>query len=439
MTPDSISFSLPPQAPIGDPSAENNIISPEQLAAAAKMKQWEVAVTQETTLPETKSSFGSFEKKEKKERFAFLELHIMTAATGWLVFALIGILFLFIAKINTRGAQGSPEHMTTVNMYKDTVLFVDDIIGYPGITNYETIASISSMDDVNKIVQSPIPYIFKKDIMNRLMDNLKITILTSNKKAQEVTQEITKYGFIHPDMMLLMENSKSKIPIMTSLHTLETVKFGTALKLFSMLDTFLYQASQNLWLSKDALEKNINSYLDNGEKYISNYLSMCYLNPYEKLPDCNQINDFANYFKYEQPEANVDNRLLSRLLELVENRLETSSVASIKIDFNRFDPNAKNLAFEVTISTLAEDEVAFLAKGVLNPHVFILSTLVNLLKQSLFVIGDSISVQNITVKDQNLTVWNVQIPIKTSSMSFNLPLQNSSEREIFDFLDMTKY
>ena len=112
------------------------------------------------------------------------------------MFALIGILFLFIAKINTRGAQGSPEHMTTVNMYKDTVLFVDDIIGYPGITNYETIASISSMDDVNKIVQSPIPYIFKKDIMNRLMDNLKITILTSNKKAQEVTQEITKYGFI---------------------------------------------------------------------------------------------------------------------------------------------------------------------------------------------------------------------------------------------------
>lgn len=131
---------------------------------------------------------------------------------------------------------------------------------------------------------------------------------------------------------------------------------------------------------------------------------MCYLNPYEKLPDCNQINDFANYFKYEQPEANVDNRLLSRLLELVENKLETSSVASIKMSFNRFDPNAKNLAFEVTISTLAEDEVAFLAKGILNPHVFILSTLVNLLKQSLFVIGDSISVQNITVRDQNIAV-----------------------------------
>ena len=117
----------------------------------------------------------------------------------------------------------------------------------------------------------------------------------------------------------------------------------------------------------------------------------------------------------------------------------SSSVASIKINFNRFDPNAKNLSFQVTISTLAEDEAAFVAKGILNPHVFILSTLVNLLKQSLFVIGDSINVQNIAVKKQNITIGNVQIPVKTSTMSFDLPLQNSSEREIFDFLDITKY
>ena len=236
-----------------------------------------------------------------------------------------------------------------------------------------------------------------------------------------------------------MESSKDKIPIMTSLHTLETVKFGTALKLFSMLDTFLQQASQTLWTNKQFLETLITSYLANGEAYISNYLSMCYLNPYERLPDCNQINDFANYFKYENPDTKIDYTVLARLLELVENKLETSSVASIKINFNRFDPNAKNLSFQVTISTLAEDEAAFVAKGILNPHVFILSTLVNLLKQSLFVIGDSINVQNIAVKKQNITIGNVQIPVKTSTMSFDLPLQNSSEREIFDFLDITKY
>lgn len=437
MSPETPSFSLSPQAPVGETIPANNIVSPEQLAASTL---WENKTTKsESIAPENAVPFGAYQKKEKKARFAFLEMHIMTAATAWLFIVLVGLVFFFLAKVNTRGAERSPEHINTINAYKDTVMYVDGLIEYPGIASYEDIRSIDTINDVNRVVDAPLPFMFKKDIMTRLVEQLKLTILTNNKKAQDLTQEITKYGFIHPDMMLLMEDSKNKIPIMTSLHTLETVKFGTALKLFSMLDTFLYQASQNLGIGKVALETTIASYLDNGEKYISNYLSMCYLNPYEKLPDCNQINDFANYFRYEQPDANVDNILLSRLLELVENRLETSSVASIKIDFNRFDPSAKNLAFEVTISTLAEDEVAFLAKGILNPHVFILSTLVNLLKQSLFVIWDSISVQNITVRDQNVTVWNIQIPVKNSSMSFDLPLQNSSEREIFDFLDTTKY
>ena len=437
MSPDTNSFSLPTPAPVWETAPEFNIVSPQQLAA---VKWWEVTPPKTNQITaENSVAFGAFKKDEKKSNYGFLEMHTMTAATRGLVIAVVGLVFFFLAKVNTRWSENSPEYVTTVNTYKDAVLSLDGIIGYPGIVSYQDIRSISSVNDVNRVVDSVIPFMFKKDIMTRLVEQLKLTILTNNKKAQDITQEITKYGFIHPDMMLLMENSKNKIPIMTSLHTLETVKFGTALKLFSMLDTFLYQASQSLWIGKVALEQTIESYLENGEKYISNYLSMCYLNPYEKLPDCNQINDFANYFKYEQPEAKVDNRLLSRLLELVENKLETSSVASIKMSFNRFDPNAKNLAFEVTISTLAEDEVAFLAKGILNPHVFILSTLVNLLKQSLFVIGDSISVQNITVRDQNIAVGNIQIPIKTSSMSFDLPLQNSSEREIFDFLDEAKY
>lgn len=187
------------------------------------------------------------------------------------------------------------------------------------------------------------------------------------------------------------------------------------------------------------MESTIATYLDNGELYISNYLSMCYLNPYERLPDCNQINDFHHYFLYEQPDNKINQKDFSKLLSLVEEKLEKSTIASVKIDFEEFNPNEKNLNFKVTINTLAEDEKAFLQKNILNPHVFILSTLVNLLKQSLFVIGDGINIQNITVEEQIVPVGNIQIPIKTSSMSFNLPLQNLSQREIFDYLDFTKY
>ena len=102
------------------------------------------------------------------------------------------------------------------------------------------------MTEAQDIVASTIPFIFKRDIMVKLIDQLKLTILTKHKESQTLSQEITKYGFISADVMSLMESSKDKIPIMTSLHTLETVKFGTALKLFSMLDTFLQQASQTL-------------------------------------------------------------------------------------------------------------------------------------------------------------------------------------------------
>jgi hypothetical protein len=53
---------------------------------------------------------------------------------------------------------------------------------------------------------------------------------------------------------------------------------------------------------------------------------------------------------------------------------------------------------------LAEDDTAFMARGILNPHIFIISTLVTLLKQSFFVIGDSINVDKLNIKQQNITV-----------------------------------
>jgi hypothetical protein len=68
------------------------------------------------------------------------------------------------------------------------------------------------------------------------------SILTKNRELQDINKDINKYGFIHPDIMSILETTKEQIPIMVSLHTLETIKFGTALKIFSMLDTFLQQA-----------------------------------------------------------------------------------------------------------------------------------------------------------------------------------------------------
>jgi MoaA/NifB/PqqE/SkfB family radical SAM enzyme len=70
---------------------------------------------------------------------------------------------------------------------------------------------------------------------------------------------------------------------------------------------------------------------------------MCYLNPYEQLPNCNLINDFNNYFIYEDKDSKIDTNLFANIFSLVESKLEKSDIASLQIDFNSFDPNQKNI------------------------------------------------------------------------------------------------
>lgn len=93
---------------------------------------------------------------------------------------------------------------------------------------------------------SSIPFIFKKDMLEETAANMAISIMQKNMRLQEVKKDVNKYGFIHPEIMSILEKSKDQIPIMISLHTLETIKFGTALKIFSLLDTFLQQAAYTL-------------------------------------------------------------------------------------------------------------------------------------------------------------------------------------------------
>ncbi len=364
-----------------------------------------------------------------------LSMSITWAMTWIIVFVVIWLLFLLLTYINIWSDEKNPEYQNIVQKYKQNMTMLDSIIGYPWINKYRDLIISIDNENIDSIIHSTMPFIFKKDILEETVGIIVSSILTKNQELQNINKDINKYGFIHPDIMLILENTKEQIPIMVSLHTLETIKFWTALKIFSMLDTFLQQASQTLKISKESLWTIMEIYTQRWEKDIVNYLSMCYLNPYEQLPNCNIINDFNNYFIYEDKNATIDTILFSNIFTLVDSKLEKSDVASLQIDFNNFDPNQKNIWFRVTVNTLAEDDVAFMARWIINPHIFIISTLVTLLKQSLFVIGDSINIDKLNIKKQTLTIWNIQIPINTSFMSFDLPLQNPSEREIFDFYE----
>lgn len=375
---------------------------------------------------------------ESKNPWWILEKLSMSSAWAaiWMtIFVTIGVIFLSISKINTWSDEKNPNHTHTVQTYKEYITSIDSTIGYPWINKYKDLINSINNENINSIINSAIPFIFKKDILEEAVTKVVWTILVKNQELQNINKDINKYWFIHPDIMSILDEKKEQIPIMISLHTLETIKFWTALKIFSMLDTFLQQASQTLNTSKDTLSEIMTSYTQRWEKDIAKYLSVCYLNPYEQMPNCNVINDFNNYFVYEDKQAKVDTKLFSNIFSLIDSKLEKSDIASLQIDFNRFDPNQKNIGFRVTVNTLAEDDIAFMARGIINPHIFIISTLVTLLKQSFFVIGDSINIDKLNIKQQTITIWNIQIPVNTSFMTFDLPLQNPSEREIFDFYD----
>jgi hypothetical protein len=59
------------------------------------------------------------------------------------------------------------------------------------------------------------------------------------------------------------------------------------------------------------------------------------------------------------------------------------------------------------------------------------------LKQSVFIVGSDINTKTIDITTRPITVGNTIYNVNTSSKSFDLPIQKSTEREIFDYMDTT--
>lgn len=322
-----------------------------------------------------------------------------------------------------------------ISAYRSTMQLVDRFTGYPGIAELQQNAQWwASEKTIDTILQSSVPFVFKRDLMESQVEKISSTIVQTSQELSAIQEEIAKYGFVHPEIMSVFMKTNDSIPIITLLKTLETVKFGTSLKIFSLLDTFLTQTSRSLGVDKEKLAEAMKEYSQRWEKDIDRFIMTCYLNPYEILPECKQIDDFANYFTYDEKESTtLDPLLFSKIVMIIDAKLEQSELPSIQLSFDRFSPKLSSLAFDVTVNTLPEDEAAFLKKWIINPHIFIISTLVNFLKQSMVVIGDSINVNKLNIQEKIYTIGDIQIPINTSSMKFNLPLQKASQREIYDY------
>jgi hypothetical protein len=127
---------------------------------------------------------------------------------------------------------------------------------------------------------------------------------------------------------------------------------------------------------------------------------MCYLNPFETKASCEDIGDLDMYYSELKKEQTknckkdpnckeldmIDIKLFKNAMNAIDQLLEAEQTALFSITFNGFNAQDKNITFNIEVYTNQNDEKNLMEKGKRNPNIFILTSIVNLLKQSSFII-----------------------------------------------------
>lgn len=169
-----------------------------------------------------------------------------------------------------------------------------------------------------------------------------------------------------------------------------------------------------------------------GDKDIYAFLSHCYMNPYELSYDCDIVGDFDVRYA-NQEDTDVDPVFLKQLLYYIDQKLEQTELPSFTITFQKFDPRNETITFNIQVNTLQQDEAALVQAGIVNPHIYIVTNVIHLLKQNRFIQGSAIDTRQINIQPKVVKVGSNQFVVNNSSLQYTLPLQKDVAREIYDF------
>ena len=293
-------------------------------------------------------------------------------------------------------------------------------------------------EKITKIIKDiSLNYVQKRDILQSVANKIGTSILDLKWKIQQDTNALNKDWFFPEELVWILKQDNAVGSIQRSLLSLEVVKFSSAIKVFSLMDTFLSSMVSDFGYQQSEIKKILNELIERGENDIQNYLNYCYNNPYEPV-QCNIIWDFDKYYQLRENstgEKPFNTSFFKKLMEHIDKKLEYSNVPSFSITFNSFDGKSNSIAFTVEVNTLKEDEYVLLKQGIKSPHIFIVSELIQLLKQSTFIVGKAIDAKDIRVTSKPITIWDSKYMVNNSVKTFTLPIQKNTEREIFDYVD----
>lgn len=278
-------------------------------------------------------------------------------------------------------------------------------------------------------------YTEKRLILQNNVTALSDNIINNISQLTNVKSEITKYGFIPKELFELTKKEDGITGIRRAMALRENLKFMTAFKVFWYMESFIQGFANYSNISPNIIESNLFEINRNWEKSIISYTNNCYLNPYEIGSECNITNDFNNYYAIVDTKSKISADFIKQLASYTENKLEEKEYPSYTITFPGFNPKKTSIGFTTDISTNNQDEAALSKLRISNPHLFIITNLINSLKQSLLVIGEGIKIDQINIIPTTIRIGSTIWTINKSKLTFELPIQQTDQREIADFFN----
>lgn len=359
---------------------------------------------------------------------------------GSIILGLLGFASFAFWKYLGEKSQADISHLSTIT--EKTSKSYDEYgqtLGLFDLQKYENLnVDEWAKEKITKIIKDlSLNYVQKRDILQSVANKIGTSILDLKWKIQQDTNALNKDWFFPEELVWILKQDNAVGSIQRSLLSLEVVKFSSAIKVFSLMDTFLSSMVSDFGYQQSEIKKILNELIERGENDIQNYLNYCYNNPYEPV-QCNIIWDFDKYYQLREKstgEKPFNTSFFKKLMEHIDKKLEYSNVPSFSITFNSFDGKSNSIAFTVEVNTLKEDEYVLLKQGIKSPHIFIVSELIQLLKQSTFIVGKAIDAKDIRVTSKPITIWGSKYMVNNSVKTFTLPIQKNTEREIFDYVD----
>lgn len=328
-----------------------------------------------------------------------------------------------------------------VAKYKDKLWKLKSLIWMNNTENYTipTVWAPQSKQFVNEIISaSDIDYIEKKDLLSDYVKNLVRGAEDKANTAEKLRQDIAKQWFLPQELENLLSENETIDTIQRSLNALEIIKFSTATKVFSYMNTALTTILEMIKMNGvnvDTINQLFNQINWRWEKDITSYVYMCYLNPFEVSANCDTIWDLDLYYSITKDDS-VNIKLFKNVMNAISQLLEKEDTTLFSITFKWFNAQSKNISFNIEVYTNQEDERNLMAQWKRNPNIFILTNIINLLKQSSFIIWADINTNEINVDTRTVNWWGLSRTVNYSSMDFTVPIQRSTEREIFDYIDL---